>query len=48
MVERVRNLKGEETLRIDPGTVAGVAAPATYVLGDLETMDFAIRAVPPA
>jgi hypothetical protein len=45
-VERVRNLKGGETLRIDPGTVGGVSAPATYALGDLESMDFSIRAVP--
>jgi uncharacterized protein len=45
-VERIRNIKGGDTLRIDPGTVAGVSAPATYVFGDLETLDFAIRPVP--
>jgi len=45
-IERVRNVKGSETLRIDPGTVAGVSAPATYVLGDLATMSFTIRTVP--
>lgn len=45
-IERVRNIKGAETLRIDPGTVAGVSAPATYVFGDLKTMEFAIRTVP--
>ena len=46
VIERVRNVKGEETLRIDPGTVAGVSAPATYVFGDLQTLEFAIRPVP--
>jgi uncharacterized protein len=45
-VERIRNVKGGETLRIDPGTVAGVSAPATYVFGDLQTLEFAIRPVP--
>jgi putative phosphoesterase len=46
VVERIRNIKGNETLRIDPGTVAGVSAPATYVFGDLQTLEFAIRPVP--
>ena len=46
VIERIRNIKGEETLRIDPGTVAGVSAPATYVFGDLQTLEFEIRAVP--
>ena len=45
-IERIRNIKGEETLRIDPGTVAGVKAPATYVFGDLRTLEFEIRPVP--
>ena len=45
-IERVRNIKGADTLRIDPGTVAGVSAPATYVFGDLQTLEFEIRAVP--
>ena len=46
IIERIRNIKGAETLRIDPGTVAGVSAPATYVFGDLETLEFEIRPVP--
>jgi putative phosphoesterase len=46
VIERIRNVKGGETLRIDPGTVAGVSAPRTYVLGDLATMEFEIRPVP--
>ncbi len=31
---------------INPGTVGGVGSPATYVLGDLETMEFEVRDVP--
>ena len=46
VIERIRNIKGSETLRIDPGTVAGVSAPATYVVGDLQSMEFEIRPVP--
>jgi len=46
VIERIRNVKGEETLRIDPGTVAGVSGPPTYVFGDLQTLQFAIRPVP--
>jgi putative phosphoesterase len=45
VIERIRNIKGGETLRIDPGTVGGVSAPATYVFGDLKTLKFEIRAV---
>ena len=48
VIERIRNVKGLETLRIDPGTVAGVSAPATYVFGDLQTLEFSIRPVPAA
>ena len=44
-VEVVDNINGGQTHVVNPGTVGGVAAPATYVLGDLETMKFEIRAV---
>jgi len=46
VVERIRNIKGGVTLRIDPGTVAGVSAPATYIFGDLQTLEFETRPVP--
>jgi uncharacterized protein len=46
VIERIRNIKGGETLHIDPGSVAGVSAPKTYVFGDLQTLEFAIRPVP--
>lgn len=46
IIERTMNIKGGETLRVDPGTVGGVSAPATYVLGDLVKMEFSVRRVP--
>lgn len=44
-IEDVANIKGGTTRLVNPGTVGGVAAPATWVLGDLETMEFEVRAV---
>ena len=41
----IDNIKGARTHMVNPGTVGGVAAPATYVMGDLETMHFEVRAV---
>jgi putative phosphoesterase len=46
-VDRITNVRGGETILLDPGTVGGVSAKATYVLGDLETMEFEILDVPP-
>lgn len=40
---KVANLKGEETWLVNPGTVAGLAAPATWILGDLAKMRFEVR-----
>ena len=45
-LERIKTVTGAEALWVNPGTVGGVGAPATYVLGDLETMEFFIRKVP--
>ncbi len=45
-IDRMRTIVNTETLWVNPGTVAGVGAPATYILGNLATMEFAIRAVP--
>jgi len=46
VVERITNIQGGVTLRVDPGTVGGVSRPATYVFGNLEKMEFEIRPVP--
>lgn len=43
VIERIRNIKGEQTLRIDPGTVAGISGPSTWVFGDLQDMQFEIK-----
>ncbi len=44
-IRDVRNIKGGNTRLVNPGTVGGVAAPATWVLGDLSTMEFEVRPV---
>jgi putative phosphoesterase len=41
----IASVKGNETWLVNPGTVAGLAAPATWMLGDLATMRFEIRAL---
>ena len=45
-LERLPNLKGGTTPLVNPGTVGGVGnAPATYVMADLETMEFEMREI---
>ena len=36
----VKNIKGGKTWLVNPGTVAGLAAPATWMMGDLAAMRF--------
>jgi predicted phosphodiesterase len=45
-IEEIPNVKGGKTLRLDPGTVAGIGSNPTYILGDLAEMKFEIRDVP--
>jgi len=40
---QVAHVKGGQTWLVNPGTVAGLAAPATWVLGNLATMQFEVR-----
>ena len=42
-IDRVRNVKNGETWLVNPGTVAGLAAPATWILGDLDAMRFELK-----
>jgi putative phosphoesterase len=42
-IERVANVRNGTSLLVNPGTVAGLAAPATWILGDLVTMQFEVR-----
>ena len=46
-VGQVANVKGGRTWLVNPGTVAGLAAPATWVLGDLAAMRFELRQLRP-
>jgi putative phosphoesterase len=39
-VRRVEDVRGGQTYVVNPGTVAGLGAPPTYILGDLEAMTF--------
>jgi len=39
-IEHVANVKGGATWLVNPGTVAGLSAPATWMLGDLAAMRF--------
>ncbi len=41
-VEQVANVKGGKTWLVNPGTVAGLAAPTTWALGDLAAMRFEV------
>jgi len=41
-VEQVANVAGGRTWLVNPGTVAGLAAPATWALGDLAEMRFVV------
>ena len=45
-IREIRNIKESSTLFVNPGTVGGVGAEPTYVMGDLEKMEFEICAVP--
>ena len=42
-VRRVKGVTGDEVWLVNPGTVAGLAAPATWLLGDLAAMRFEVR-----
>ena len=40
---QVTGVNGRSTWLVNPGTVAGLAAPSTWVLGDLATMNFQVH-----
>jgi putative phosphoesterase len=45
-IEEIPTIKDGITLRLDPGTVAGIGSKPTYILGDLAHMQFEICPVP--
>ena len=42
-IQKIENVKGGSTWLVNPGTVAGLSAPATWILGDLEAMRFELH-----
>ena len=44
-IRSIENMSGNTTLLVNPGTVGGIKAAATWVLGDLDTMTFEINEV---
>jgi putative phosphoesterase len=42
-LREVSNVKSAKTWLVNPGTVAGIAAPATWALGDLAAMRFELH-----
>jgi hypothetical protein len=42
-IDATANIRGGRTLLVNPGTVAGLGAPATFVLGDLADLSFEVR-----
>lgn len=44
-IRTVDNVKGKQTVLANPGTVAGIGANPTYIIADLESMNFEVREV---
>jgi len=44
-IRPIDNMAGGQTLLVNPGTVGGIKAPATYALGNLESMEFSIHEI---
>jgi putative phosphoesterase len=45
-IRSIENIRNGVSCLVNPGTVGGIDAPATYAFGDLEEMAFEIRRVP--
>jgi len=45
-IRAVDTVRGAKTLLLNPGTVAGIGPQATYIFGDLASMEFEILDVP--
>jgi predicted phosphodiesterase len=43
VIKTTTDTSGGECLLLNPGTVAGLGPMASYIVGDLETMEFEIR-----
>ena len=45
-IAQIDTVKKTQTLLINPGTVGGVGAEPTYIIGDLQTLSFSVEHVP--
>jgi uncharacterized protein len=45
-IKEYATVKGGASLLLNPGTIAGIGPRATYIVGDLETMEFEIHELP--
>lgn len=45
-IDTINNITGSQSMLLNPGTVAGIGPRATYILGDLEKMEFKIHDLP--
>jgi len=44
VIKTIKNMHNKETIFLNPGTTGGVGSdPATYILGDLETLEFTLH-----
>ena len=41
-ISSIAHVRGGTSWLVNPGTIAGIGAPATYVLGDLARMEFSV------
>jgi len=44
-IDKVANMNQQETILLNPGSTGGVEVDPTYILGDLETLEFEIKRV---
>jgi putative phosphoesterase len=45
-ITEIENIKKGKCLMLNPGTVAGIGPCASYIVGDLDSMEFEIREMP--
>ena len=45
-IDHIANINNSQTLFLNPGTVGGIGASPTYIMGDLQSMAFEILDVP--
>ena len=46
VIKTVTDINGSDCMLLNPGTVAGLGPMASYIVGDLQSMEFEIRELP--